>query len=92
MSQMRASHILVKTESEASDLTREIENGARFEDLAKTHSLCPSGQQGGDLGWFSPGMMVAEFDTACQALTEGQISEPVRTQFGYHLIQLTGRK
>lgn len=92
MDQLRASHILVKTEGEARDLLAEIENGALFADLARTHSLCPSGEQGGDLGWFSKGMMVAEFDALCQSLTEGELGGPVRTQFGYHLILLTGRR
>lgn len=89
--EVRASHILVKTEQEAKDLLNEIKNGASFADIAQEKSLCPSGQNGGDLGFFGKGVMVKEFEDAAFALEVGQVSEPVQTQFGWHLIQLTGK-
>ncbi len=92
MAQVRASHILVESEEMAQDLKNRVETGTSFEQLAKEHSKCPSGEQGGDLGWFGPGMMVPEFDQACFSMEEGTISDPIKTQFGYHLIKLTGKK
>lgn len=92
MGQVRASHILVNSEGEAEKLKAEVENGKAFEDLAKEHSLCPSGKAGGDLGWFDRGMMVKPFEDACYSMKEGEVSEPIKTQFGYHLIKLTGAK
>lgn len=90
--EVRASHILVATEKEARDLLQQIKCGASFEDLAKKHSTCPSGKGGGDLGFFTKGRMVKEFENAAFTLQVGQVSEPVKTQFGYHLIKVTGRK
>lgn len=92
MAQVRASHILVKTKDQAADLKSQIDGGGSFEDLAKQHSQCPSGQDGGDLGWFGQGMMVKPFEDACFSMNEGDVSSPVETQFGYHLIKLTGKK
>ncbi len=89
--EVRASHILVKTEQEAKDLLNEIKNGTSFADIAQSKSLCPSGQNGGDLGFFGKGVMVKEFEDAAFSLEVGQVSEPVQTQFGWHLIQLTGK-
>lgn len=90
--EIRASHILVKTEKEAQDLYNEIKNGKDFAQAAQENSLCPSGQNGGDLGFFGKGMMVRPFEDAAFALDEiGEISQPVETQFGWHLIQLTGK-
>ncbi len=87
-----ASHILVSTEAEATRLKEEIAGGAKFADLAKEHSQCPSGQQGGSLGEFSQGQMVPEFDTVVFGdLPLGEISEPIRTQFGFHLIEVQKR-
>ena len=86
---IRASHILVKTEEEAKKLYEEIQNGADFAELAKEHSSCPSGRDGGDLRFFGKGMMVKAFEDAAFALEKGQVSEPCETQFGWHLIQLT---
>ena len=87
-----ASHILVKTESEAADLKQQIADGAAFDELAKQHSQCPSGQQGGSLGQFSQGQMVPEFDAVIFGdLPLGQVSDPVQTQFGFHLIQVQQR-
>ena len=87
--EVKASHILVKTEEEAMNLYNEIKNGAKFEDLAAQYSLCPSGANGGDLGYFGKGMMVKPFEDACFSMNVGDLSEPVETQFGWHLIELT---
>lgn len=85
--QVHARHILVTHEYEAQDLLRKLREGADFGDLARTFSLCPSKSRGGDLGSFGRGRMVEAFETAAFALTPGEVSEPVRTRFGYHLIQ-----
>ena len=87
---VRASHILVKTEDEVNELVNKLNEGADFAQLAQEGSLCPSGRQGGDLGFFGKGMMVKPFEDAAFALEVGQVSEPVETQFGWHLIKLTG--
>jgi len=92
MSQVRASHILVDDEATAKELKSKIESGASFEALAKEHSTCPSSQKGGDLGWFGKGQMVKPFEDAAFATAEGKISAPIKTQFGYHLIKVTGQK
>jgi peptidyl-prolyl cis-trans isomerase C len=84
-----ASHILVQTLSEAVDLQNRIKNGTSFEELAAKHSKCPSGRQGGNLGLFGPGQMVKPFEDAAYATPVGAVSEPVQTQFGYHLIKRT---
>ena len=89
---VRASHILVKTEDEAQNLKKDIEEGMSFEDAAKLNSLCPSKAQGGDLGFFGKGMMVKEFEDACFSMEVGEISNPIKTQFGWHLIKLTGKE
>ena len=89
--EVRASHILVKTEEEAKNLYDEIKNGASFAKLAEEKSLCPSGQNGGDLGFFGKGMMVKPFEDAAFSLNVGEFSQPVQTQFGWHLIQLTDK-
>ena len=86
---IRASHILVKTEEEAKKLLEELKNGADFAKLASEHSMCPSGRDGGDLRFFGRGMMVKPFEDAAFALKKGEVSEPVETQFGWHLIKLT---
>lgn len=82
-----AQHILVDQEFEAQDLVKKLEEGKTFEELAKDFSNCPSGQNGGDLGEFGKGMMVAPFEEAAFALEVGAVSGPVKTQFGYHLIK-----
>ncbi|MBN19936.1 MAG: peptidylprolyl isomerase [Bdellovibrionaceae bacterium] len=87
MDRVNAQHILVKTQHEAEDLLKKIEEGASFEQLASDFSSCPSGKQGGNLGSFGKGQMVPEFETAAFGLEIGQISGPVQTQFGYHLIK-----
>ena len=83
-----AAHILVETEDEAKALIEELQNGADFAGLAKEKSIGPSGAQGGDLGWFSEGMMVAPFFDAVAALKPGEISPPVQSEFGWHVIKL----
>ena len=87
--QVRASHILVETEQQAQSLMEQVRNGANFADLARQHSRCPSGQQGGDLGAFGRGQMVPEFEQAAFDNPVGALVGPVRTQFGYHLVQRT---
>ena len=86
-----ARHILVDSEAKAEELKQQIENGADFAALAAEHSSCPSGSSGGDLGEFSPGMMVPEFDTVVFNESVGEVHGPVSTQFGYHLIEITSR-
>lgn len=83
-----AAHILVKTEEEAKDLKTQIDAGADFGDLAKQHSSDGAAAGGGDLGWFSQGMMVKPFEDAVLAMDIGKVSDPVQTQFGWHLIKL----
>lgn len=83
-----ASHILVDTREEALDIVAELEGGADFAELAKEKSTGPSGPRGGELGWFGPGAMVAPFEEAMIALEVGSVSEPVETQFGWHVIRL----
>jgi peptidyl-prolyl cis-trans isomerase C len=81
----------VSTEKACQDLKSEIEGGADFGALAKEHSTCPSGRSGGDLGEFGPGQMVKEFDTVCFNEEVGKVHGPVKTQFGYHLIEIVSR-
>lgn len=84
---VEASHILVNQEFEIKDVQKKLAEGLLFEDLARDYSTCPSGEQGGYLGEFGKGMMVPAFEKVAFALLPGQISDPVRTQFGYHLIK-----
>lgn len=92
VSEIRASHILVKTQEEAQNLYNEIvENKTDFETAAQSFSLCPSGQVGGDLGFFGKGMMVKPFEDAAFALDIDELSQPVETQFGWHLIKVTDK-
>tara|TARA_B100000029_G_scaffold501627_1_gene575443 strand:+ start:218 stop:493 length:276 start_codon:yes stop_codon:yes gene_type:complete len=84
-----AMHILVDHEYEVEDLIKKLENGEKFEQLAADFSKCPSGKQGGNLGEFGKGMMVEEFEKAAFDLEVDQVSGPVKTQFGYHLIKRT---
>ncbi len=83
-----ASHILVKEEGQAINIRKDISNGKNFEALAKEHSIGPTGKNGGNLDWFDLGSMVPEFSTALMVLSEGDISQPVQTKFGWHLIKL----
>lgn len=84
---VRAQHILVNQEFEVKDLVKKLSEGVSFEDLARDFSECPSGKEGGDLGEFGRGMMVPAFEKVAFALLPGEVSGPVRTQFGFHLIK-----
>ena len=86
-----ARHILVDTEQECLDLKSSIEDGADFAEVAAAHSNCPSGKNGGDLGSFTPGQMVKEFDQVVFGEAVGEVHGPVKTQFGYHLVEITSR-
>lgn len=90
--EVRASHILVKDEKTAKELKAQIDNGADFGKIAKKHSKCPSGEDGGDLGFFKKGQMVKEFEDMAFSLPVGVVSAPVKTEFGYHLILVTAKK
>jgi peptidyl-prolyl cis-trans isomerase C len=91
MAKASARHILVETESQCEDLKQRIADGADFAEIAKEFSKCPSGQQGGELGEFGPGMMVPEFDRVVFNEEVGVVHGPVQTQFGYHLLEITSR-
>ena len=87
--EFNASHILVKKEKEALEIIKQLKNKAKFSDLAKTKSIGPSAKNEGQLGWFSSGQMVKEFEKATFALKKGEITKtPVKTQFGFHIILL----
>jgi len=86
-----ARHILVESEKQCMDLKAKIEGGADFASVAKEHSKCPSGKQGGALGSFGRGQMVREFDEVVFTGEIGKVLGPVKTQFGYHLIEVTMR-
>ena len=90
--QVRASHILVKTRAEAIQIRKAIDDGASFEEYAREYSLCPSGQKGGDLGYFSRGQMVQPFEDEAFELPVGTVSTPVGTQFGWHLIKVVDKR
>lgn len=85
---VNASHILVKTETEALACLTLMKQGKTFETLALEKSMCPSKKRGGSLGWFGRGQMVPEFEKACFSAKKGDIIGPVKTQFGYHLIKI----
>ena len=91
MAHATARHILVDTEEACRKLKDEIEAGADFAELATECSNCPSREQGGDLGKFSPGQMVPEFDRVVFNEEVGKVHGPVKTQFGYHLLEITSR-
>ncbi|MCB1478275.1 MAG: peptidylprolyl isomerase [Rhodobiaceae bacterium] len=90
--EVRARHILVKTEEEAKSIKAEIDGGKSFEDLAKEHSTDGSSQNGGDLGYFTKDMMVAPFGETAFALEVGEVSDPIKTQFGWHIIKLEDKR
>ena len=91
MSTASARHILIKTEEHCNELKDKITGGEDFAEVAKEHSLCPSGKEGGALGEFSPGQMVKEFDMVVFTAPLNVVHGPVKTQFGYHLIEITSR-
>ncbi len=92
MTTASARHILVETEDECNALKERISGGEDFADIAKEHSSCPSKAQGGDLGQFGPGMMVKEFDEVVFSAPVNSLQGPVKTQFGYHLLEVTSRE
>jgi len=85
---VNASHILVKTEQEALEILFDLKRGKSFEEEAKEKSMCPSGKKGGSLGWFKRGQMVKEFEEAAFSMQKGELSKPVKTQFGWHIIKV----
>ena len=91
MTKASARHILVVSEAECLKLKKEIEGGKDFAKVAKEHSQCPSSEDGGALGEFEPGQMVEEFDTVVFNEAIGKVHGPVKTEFGYHLIEITKR-
>ena len=84
---VHCAHILVKTEKEVNKVLERIKKGEKFSTIAKNVSICPSKKRGGDLGTFSRGQMVKEFEKTAFALNKGEISGIVKTQFGYHIIR-----
>ena len=86
-----ARHILVATEDKCNELKNEITAGADFAEVAKNNSTCPSSREGGNLGEFGPGMMVPEFDEVVFSAPINEVQGPVKTQFGYHLLEVTSR-
>ncbi len=92
MTLVKASHLLVSSEEEAKKLREEILGGRSFADVAAEVSMCPSGANGGDLGYFGKGQMVKEFEDAAFSMNVGDVSEPIQTQFGWHLIYLTDKQ
>ncbi|MFZ8897147.1 MAG: peptidylprolyl isomerase [Alphaproteobacteria bacterium] len=91
MASATARHILVNSEELCQELKDKIANGEDFAKLAQQHSSCPSGRSGGDLGSFGPGQMVPEFDRVVFSATVNEVQGPVKTQFGYHLLEVTSR-
>ena len=91
MASAKARHILVQSEEACLDLKKQIEAGTDFGELAQQHSSCPSKAQGGDLGEFGPGEMVPEFDKVVFSAPVGEVQGPVKTQFGYNLLEVTER-
>ncbi len=91
MARASARHILVASLEACENLKAQIEAGADFAAIAREHSLCPSGKKGGALGEFGPGQMVREFDEVVFSGEVGKVLGPVKTQFGYHLIEVTSR-
>ncbi|MFA5523008.1 MAG: peptidylprolyl isomerase [Tissierellales bacterium] len=89
---VKASHILVDDEDTALNIIKEIEAGLTFEEAAKKYSKCPSNAKGGDLGFFTKGKMVPEFENAAFGMSKDEISGPVKSQFGYHIILVTDKK
>lgn len=92
MARASARHILVSTEAECLALKEQLANGADFAALAKAHSQCPSGRQGGELGSFGRGQMVKAFDEVVFSAPINEVQGPVQTQFGYHLLEVTSRE
>lgn len=92
MERASARHILVSDKAQCENLKKEIEGGRDFAEVAREHSSCPSGKQGGELGEFGPGQMVREFDEVVFSADLNTVQGPVQTQFGYHLLEVTSRQ
>lgn len=93
MEEIKARHILVETEEKANELIQQLNSGASFEELAKENSIGPTGENGGDLGYFSKEQMVPEFSDAAFSITKGEYSKtPVKTQFGWHVIKVEDKR
>lgn len=92
MAKATARHILVSSLEDCENLKAEIAGGKDFAEAAMENSTCPSGQNGGDLGEFGPGMMVKEFDEVVFSAPLNEVQGPVQTQFGYHLLEVTSRE
>jgi peptidyl-prolyl cis-trans isomerase C len=92
MAKATARHILVATEAKCIELKTVIEGGADFAQIARDNSSCPSGRDGGNLGSFGPGQMVKEFDRVVFSAPINTVQGPVKTQFGYHLLEVTSRQ
>jgi len=90
--EVRAAHILVKGEPKAKELMEKLKKGESFDKLAMENSECPSKKRGGDLGWFTRGKMVREFENAAFAGEKGALVGPVKTQFGWHIIKVLDKK
>ena len=91
MPRAKARHILVSTKEQCEELKKQIEAGSDFAEMARKHSSCPSSKQGGNLGEFGPGEMVPEFDKVVFSAEIGKVQGPIKTQFGYHLVEVTSR-
>ncbi len=91
MAKASARHILVESEEKCEGLKQQILSGADFAEVAREHSTCPSGKNGGELGEFGPGQMVKEFDEVVFSAAINEVHGPVKTQFGYHLLGITQR-
>ncbi len=89
---VKARHILVNSEAEAIQIKKAIDDGGSFTYYAQKYSLCPSGKNGGDLGYFGKGQMVKPFEDAAFELPVGQVSEPIKTEFGWHLIEVDDKR
>ncbi len=92
VTEVKASHILVKTIMEAQKVSGKLASGSDFANMAKKFSTCPSGKGGGDLGFFGKGRMVKAFEDAAFSMEIGEISKPVESQFGYHIIMVTDKR
>ena len=92
MTQVRASHILVDNKDKAQNIKQQLDNGKDFKQLAKEASDCPSSEKGGDLGFFSKGDMVKPFERKVFSMDVGDVSKPVKTEFGFHIIKKTDEK
>ncbi|MEE9369101.1 MAG: peptidylprolyl isomerase [Pontiella sp.] len=91
MASAAARHILVETEKKCADIKKKLDKGVAFAKMAKAHSTCPSGKKGGALGTFKPGQMVKEFDAVVFSAPVGVVQGPIKTEFGYHLVEVTKR-